>query len=177
MELSHIRRLVRLMIQAELSEIEIDDANRGLRVHLKRNTGGGGGSSNLAQVVPWMTHPGLAHPGAVGPAPSDLSGASPPSAAAHEAGREAAREGEPPPNTEVLKSPMVGTFYRAPSPEADPFVEIGTTVTEDTVVCIIEAMKVMNEIKAETKGAIYEILVENGEPVEFGQALFQIRKG
>ncbi len=177
MELSHIRRLVRLMIQAELSELEIDDTNRGLRVHLKRATMGGGGQAGVAQVVPWVAHPGLAHPGAaVGPAPPDPAGASPPNAAAHEAAREA-REGVLPPNTEVLKSPMVGTFYRAPSPEADPFVEIGTAVTEDTVVCIIEAMKVMNEIKAETKGVVHEILVENGEPVEFGQALFQIQKG
>jgi acetyl-CoA carboxylase biotin carboxyl carrier protein len=74
-----------------------------------------------------------------------------------------------------ITSPMVGTFYRTPSPESPPFVDVGATVNEDTVVCIIEAMKVMNEIKAETSGAIAEVLVENGKPVQFGQALFRVR--
>ncbi|MCX7900200.1 MAG: acetyl-CoA carboxylase biotin carboxyl carrier protein, partial [Methylocystis sp.] len=73
-----------------------------------------------------------------------------------------------------IKSPMVGTFYRAPSPEAEPYVTVGKEVEEDTVVCIIEAMKVMNEIKAETKGVIRKILVENATPVEFGQPLFLV---
>jgi acetyl-CoA carboxylase biotin carboxyl carrier protein len=72
---------------------------------------------------------------------------------------------------------MVGTFYRAASPDADAFVEVGSPVDEDTVLCIIEAMKVMNEIKAETKGVVSDILVENGEPVEFGQPLFLLKKG
>jgi len=74
-----------------------------------------------------------------------------------------------------IKSPMIGTFYRAPSPESDAFVEVGDEVTPDTVVCIIEAMKVMNEIKAEAKGDITQILVENAKPVEFAQPLFKIR--
>ena len=74
-----------------------------------------------------------------------------------------------------IKSPMIGTFYRAPSPEAANYVEIGSEVNADTVVCIIEAMKVMNEIKAEVKGTISQILVENAKPVEFGQPLFRIR--
>jgi len=74
-----------------------------------------------------------------------------------------------------IKSPMIGTFYRAPSPEAGPYVEIGTEVNPDTVVCIIEAMKVMNEIKAEAKGIITQCPMENGKPVEFGQPLFKIR--
>ena len=70
---------------------------------------------------------------------------------------------------------MVGTFYRTPSPDAPPFVDVGSTVAEDTVVCIIEAMKVMNEIKAETNGVVAEVLIENGKPVQFGQALFRVR--
>ncbi len=70
---------------------------------------------------------------------------------------------------------MIGTFYRAPSPESAPYVEVGTEVSPDTVVCIIEAMKVMNEIKAEAKGVITQVLVENAKPVEFGQPLFKIR--
>jgi len=77
-------------------------------------------------------------------------------------------------NNIEIKSPMVGTFYRAPSPGAKPYVEIGSTVKPGDVVCIIEAMKLMNEIKAETSGKITEILLENGEPVEFGQPLFHI---
>jgi acetyl-CoA carboxylase biotin carboxyl carrier protein len=82
------------------------------------------------------------------------------------------------PKGEALKdvvSPMVGTFYRAGSPEAAPFVDIGKEVSEETVVCIIEAMKVMNEIKAETKGVIAEIVAENGKPVQFGQVLFRVK--
>lgn len=74
-----------------------------------------------------------------------------------------------------VKSPMVGTFYRSPSPENPVFVDIGAKVEEKTVVCIIEAMKIMNEIQAETKGAIVEILVENGQPVEYGQRLFKVK--
>src|SRR5204863_4882317 len=81
-----------------------------------------------------------------------------------------------PASTELeIKSPMIGTFYRAPSPEAAPYVEVGSEVNPETVVCIIEAMKVMNEIKAEAKGVIAQVLVENAKPVEFGQPLFKLR--
>ena len=83
----------------------------------------------------------------------------------------------PPPGTVEFASPMVGTFYRAASPDASAFAEVGMKVTEDSVLCIVEAMKVMNEIKAEMSGEIVECLVENGDPVEFGQALFLIKKG
>src|SRR4051812_15549954 len=76
-----------------------------------------------------------------------------------------------------IKSPMVGTFYRAASPESKPFVDVGTKVVENTVACIIEAMKIMNEIQAEAKGTIIEALVENGQPVEYGQRLFKIKQG
>jgi acetyl-CoA carboxylase biotin carboxyl carrier protein len=74
-----------------------------------------------------------------------------------------------------IKSPMIGTFYRAPSPESASYVEVGAEVNHDTVVCIIEAMKVMNEIKAEAKGVITQVLVDNAKPVEFGQPLFKLR--
>jgi acetyl-CoA carboxylase biotin carboxyl carrier protein len=74
-----------------------------------------------------------------------------------------------------ITSPMVGTFYSSPSPETPSFVDVGATVNEDTVVCIIEAMKVMNEIKAEARGVITQVMVENAKPVEFGQPLFKIR--
>ena len=77
-------------------------------------------------------------------------------------------------SSEVIVSPMVGTFYRAPSPEAPPFVELGQVVEVGQVVCIVEAMKLMNEIKAEIRGKVVEIAAENAEPVEFGQMLFRI---
>ncbi|HJQ31525.1 MAG TPA: acetyl-CoA carboxylase biotin carboxyl carrier protein, partial [Pyrinomonadaceae bacterium] len=76
----------------------------------------------------------------------------------------------------LITSPIVGTFYRSPSPTADPFVKVGSQVEPDTVVCIIEAMKLMNEIQAETRGTIAKILVENGQPVEYGQPLFAVKK-
>ncbi|MDD2240153.1 MAG: acetyl-CoA carboxylase biotin carboxyl carrier protein [Kiritimatiellae bacterium] len=85
----------------------------------------------------------------------------------------------PPPEEELtpIPSPLVGTFYRATSPDADPFVAVGSRVNKDTVVCIIEAMKVMNEIKAETSGVITKILLENASAVQFGQPMFLIEKG
>jgi acetyl-CoA carboxylase biotin carboxyl carrier protein len=81
----------------------------------------------------------------------------------------------PPTNEADIKSPMIGTFYRSPSPEAAPYVDVGAEVGPETVVCIIEAMKVMNEIKAEAKGVVTAVLVDNAKPVEFGQPLFRIR--
>ena len=88
---------------------------------------------------------------------------------------------EPPPpskepnNLREITSPMVGTFYSAPSPDSPPYVTIGQEVTEDTVVCLVEAMKVMNEIKAEIRGVIAEVVAENGKPVQFGQVLFTVK--
>lgn len=81
------------------------------------------------------------------------------------------------PGVTYVKSPMVGTFYRAGTPESKPFADTGTKVVENTVVCIIEAMKIMNEIQAETKGTVVEVLVENGQPVEYGQRLFKLKQG
>jgi len=164
MDLAEIRKLVRLMLRAELSELEIDDSNRGVRVHLKRDTGGGrDAAAAMGPVVQVIPGAGLAAPVLPGvPAPSLALGVD---------------EGEVPAGMDVMKSPMVGTFYRAPSPDTEPFSEVGTVVTEDSVLCIIEAMKVMNEIRAEMKGEVVEILVENGEPVEFGQPLFLLKKG
>ena len=78
-------------------------------------------------------------------------------------------------NLVEIKSPIVGTFYATPSPDSEPYVEVGSKVTSQTIVCIIEAMKVMNEIKAETEGTIADILVKNGQAVEYGQVLFKVR--
>jgi acetyl-CoA carboxylase biotin carboxyl carrier protein len=81
------------------------------------------------------------------------------------------------PGVQIIKSPMVGTFYRSPNPEAKAFVEEGTVVQPDSVICIIEAMKLMNEIHAEVKGTIVAVIAENGKPVEFGQPLFKVKVG
>ena len=169
MDLTEIRKLVRLMLRAELSELEIDDTKNGLRVHLKRGASGSG-ESGMAPIVQMMPPMAAAAPMAMG-APG---AAAPAPAAADPLGPD---ESELPPGTEVFPSPMVGTFYRSASPDADPFVSAGTKVSEDSVLCIVEAMKVMNEIKAEMRCEIVEVLVENGEPVEFGQPLFLIKKG
>ena len=80
------------------------------------------------------------------------------------------------PGITYVKSPMVGTFYRSPSPESKVFIDVGSKVAENTVVCIVEAMKIMNEIQAETKGSVVEVLVENGQPVEYGQRLFKVKQ-
>jgi len=161
MDLNELRKIVRLMERAELVELEIEEEGR--RVHLRRagaREGAGEGPAPVVQLLPSgiPSAPPVAAPAAA-PAPAV----------------DAAASGGPPPGTKAFESPMVGTFYRSASPDADPFVEVGTRVDEDTVVCILEAMKVMNEIKAETRGEIVEVLVENGEPVEFGQPLFLLK--
>ena len=107
-------------------------------------------------------------------APPAAAGTPKAAAAAPETTPAAPKAIESVPLREIV-SPMVGTYYRSASPDVPPFVDAGKTVTEDTVVCIIEAMKVMNEIKAETSGIITEVLVENGKPVQFGQVLFKVR--
>jgi len=120
----------------------------GDKVRLRR------GPANLPQVVPGYVPPPVAE-------------ASPlPAAAAAEAS-----------GLHIISSPMVGTFYRAPSPDADSFVEVGASIGDETVVCIVEAMKVMNEIPAEAAGEIVEILVEDGDSVQFGTPLFRVRLG
>jgi len=119
----------------------------------------------MVQVLPGML-PGMMSGEVHAPQPA------PAAATAAPAG---APEG-PPPGTEVFKSPIVGTFYRSPSPEAESFVEPGKAFAEDSVLCIIEAMKVMNEIRAEFRGEVVEVLAENGEPVEFGQPLFLVKR-
>jgi acetyl-CoA carboxylase biotin carboxyl carrier protein len=162
MELKLIESLVRIMQRGEISDLEVDDAKAGLRLRIQR---GPKTPSSSAPVV---------HVTQAGGVPAPL--AAPVAVAAGHAPAEPAAPSGPPPGTEPFKSPMVGTFYRSASPEAEPFVGVGTTVKPETTICIIEAMKVMNEIKAETSGQIVEILVENGEPIEFGQPLFLIKK-
>ena len=150
MTIKEIEALGRMMKEYDLSElkVELKDCN----VSLRR------GEKTLAAPV------------VVAPAPVAAAPVAPVAAAA--AAPTAKEEAAAPART--IDSPLVGTFYRAASPDADTFVNVGDRVTADTVVAIIEAMKVMNEIKAEKSGVIKEILVENGQPVEFGQPLFVI---
>ena len=138
----------------EVTELEVDDAEKGLRIRLKRGGGGDAIATPTVQVL-----------GGAVTAPVAPSEAEPAAESAEEEATDA----------NGIMSPMVGTFYRSSSPDADPFVRIGDRVEEGMVVCILEAMKVMNEIQAETSGEIAEVLVENGEPVEFGQPLFLLR--
>ena len=159
MDLKDIKAIIDLMKKNSVSEFELEKED--FKIKLKRSPNGGSTSPVAfedAPVVAYVPPAIAAAPAAVATVP----GAAPASAA-----------GGPP--EQEIKSPMIGTFYRAPSPEAGPYVEVGTEVNPDTVVCIIEAMKVMNEIKAEAKGVITQVLVENAKPVEFGQPLFKIR--
>ena len=152
MDLRKIKQLLSLMESHELAEIEIVDEN-GSKVRLKKDAEGS------REVAP---------PLATAPAAHAI-----PAAAAVPA--PAAGEPVVPNGMLQVKSPMVGTFYRSPAPEADAFVTEGDDVDEDSVVCIIEAMKVMNEIKAEVTGRVTQILVESGEAVEYGQPLMLVK--
>ena len=152
MDLKDIKSIVDLMKKNALSEFEMEEGD--FKIKLKRAAVGEQGKGEaMGVLVPPRVLPAAAAAAACAHAP---------------AAAPAAPEG-----TEV-KSPMIGTFYRKPSPDAEPFVEVGAKVGADTVVCIVEAMKVMNEIKAEVKGTIIEVLMEEGKPVEYGQALFRI---
>ncbi len=152
MELKDIKAIIDLMRKNDLSVFEME--KDGFRLKLQKGIG-----EQPSSMIPAPSAPVVQN----GPTNSPTS---PPTVAA------------PPPGASHLRdivSPMVGTFFRAASPDASPFVEVGKEVTEETVVCIIEAMKVMNEIKAETKGVIAEIVAENGKPVQFGQVLYRVR--
>ncbi len=153
-----VKELVELMKDAEIDEIEIKDGLREVRLtkHLPGIQGG---------AVPVISQPVSA---GYGPPPPATAQAAP----AEEAGSSAPALDK---DVTEFKSPMVGTFYRAPSPESPPYVAEGEKVNKESILCIIEAMKVMNEIKAETGGEVIDILVENGEAVEFGQPLFLIK--
>ena len=153
MDLKDIKAIIDLMKKNSITEFELERQDS--KIRLKRGT-----NSGAAQGIQYEDSAPLT---AVQPVVSASTAA--PTVA-----------GAVPATGEVeIKSPMIGTFYRAPSPEATSYVEIGAEVNPDTVVCIIEAMKVMNEIKAEAKGVVTQVLVENTKPVEFGQPLFKLR--
>ncbi len=157
MELKDIKAIIDLMKKNSITEFELEEKDSKLR--LKRGLNGGPAQAQLddSQSIAAISSPVALPP--VGAASTIAPVAALPVATG-----------------EVdIKSPMIGTFYRSPSPESGSYVEVGTEVGPETVVCIIEAMKVMNEIKAEAKGVITQVLVENAKPVEFGQPLFKIR--
>ncbi len=159
MDLKEIKSIIDLMMKNDLSEFEVEKGDFKLRV--KRGPSGEWiTSSSPASTPQAVTHH---HHAAAAPAPAAAAIALPPTNPA------------PVVAGAQISSPMVGTFYRSPAPDTAAFVEVGQEVNEDTVVCIIEAMKVMNEIKAETRGVIVEILAQNGKPVEFGKPLFAVR--
>jgi acetyl-CoA carboxylase biotin carboxyl carrier protein len=146
-----LKRIVEIMNQNDLAEIEIEEEGKRLRLRKKE------GAATVVPAVP-------------APAP-----ASAPAAAANPAAVEASPAAEVGEDLHTITAPMVGTFYRAPSPEAEPYAEVGTRVKPESVVCILEAMKVMNEIKSECSGEIVKICVQNGEAVEYDQPLFVVR--
>ena len=152
MDLKDIKAIIDLMKKNSITEFELERQDS--KIRLKRGSNGG------APIVQYDEP-------AAGGSPV-LMPASAPSLSAGTPQTPATGEIE-------VKSPMIGTFYRAPSPEAANYVEMGAEINPESVVCIIEAMKVMNEIKAEVKGIITQVLVENGKPVEFGQPLFKVR--
>ena len=146
MNIKEIKEMINLMNENGLTEFELE--KQGLKIRLKKGPEGRI-ESTIEQVAPKAV-PSLPQQGIAGE-PALLKA-----------------------KTVEIKSPMVGTFYKSPSPDAPPFVNVGDHVGVDQVVCIIEAMKLMNEIKSEVKGKIVAVLIENAEPVEFGQALFLV---
>ena len=161
MTVDEIRELIALATETGIAELEVQRGDS--RVRIRR------GSFNVPQEIV------VAAPSyAAAPAPPASATAPPSAPPALEASKE---KGEQPhdPNLVLVKSPIVGTFYEAPSPEAPPFVRVGERVQPGKVLCIIESMKLMNEIEAETSGIIESKLVMNGQPVEYGEALFAVR--
>jgi acetyl-CoA carboxylase biotin carboxyl carrier protein len=153
-DLKKIKEIIDLMVKNDLVEIEIIDGSN--KIALKRPQ-----PQHTITAVP-VAGPAYAPPAApLAPAPAPVAQAQPAAPAQD--------------NLMDIKSPIVGTFYAAPSPDSEPYVKVGGDVNAETVVCIIEAMKVMNEIKAETTGTIAKIMVANGQAVEYGQVLFKVK--
>jgi acetyl-CoA carboxylase biotin carboxyl carrier protein len=148
-----IRRLVELMNDHDLAEIDLRQADQ--RIRLRR-----GGEMQPATVIPAVSVP------PAGVTAPDSGRAAHPASSAPGTASDA--------SVTIIKCPMVGTLYTAPSPNAEPFVKVGDYVSPNSTVCIVEAMKVFNEIPAECSGRIVAVLVENGEPVEYGQPLFKV---
>ena len=150
-DLKKIKELIEIMKQNGLEELEIKQGDQ--KIFLRRSQPQSS-TGPIVSAVPMMRQEFVAPQGA------------------ETAGQTNARQDE---NLVEIKSPIVGTFYAKPTPDSDPYVDVGSSVEPQTIVCIIEAMKVMNEIKAEASGTITEVLVNNGQAVEYGQVLFKVR--
>ena len=148
MDQKHLKRIVEIMNQNDLAEIEIEEEGKRLRLRKRE------GSATVSPAAP----PPAAPPAAANPAAVDSAPAAEVTEGLH-----------------TIAAPMVGTFYRAPAPEVDAYVEVGKRINPESVVCILEAMKVMNEIKSECSGEIVKICVQNGEAVEYDQPLFIVK--
>ncbi len=151
MEISYIKKIIKLLENSSIDEIEIEEEGKKLRVARNKP------STTLAYAAPAMVNPAPSSPA---PAPAASAAGGRVEKSYHE-----------------VRSPIVGTFYRAPSPDSDPYVAEGQKVRSGQVLCIVEAMKLMNEIEADAEGTIVKILVENGKPVEYNQPLFLIDLG
>jgi acetyl-CoA carboxylase biotin carboxyl carrier protein len=164
LDLKQIKHIIELMKRSELTEFAVEE--EGFKLKIRRGTNGlpvvtqsKGSNSPFVQAEPSAPPPAAAPSGPMNSSPSM------PPIPLEEQG------------ITYIKSPMVGTFYRASSPESKAYVDVGSKVEETSIVCIIEAMKIMNEIQAEAKGTIVEILIESGQPVEYGQRLFKLKQG
>ena len=155
MDIRKVKKLIELIEDSDVAEIEIKEGEESVRISR---------SSSAAQPA---VYAGMHYPMPPPPAPAAPAAAAEPATAAEPAAEEELKG-------HVIHSPMVGTFYRASSPGAKPFVEVGDTVSSGETLCIIEAMKILNQIEADTSGKVTRILVENGQPVEYNQPLFVI---
>jgi acetyl-CoA carboxylase biotin carboxyl carrier protein len=171
-DIRKLKELVRLMVENDLTEINLQDQSE--TVAVKR------GSAHPVTYVTPSAPPAASHAPAPTPTPTapTAPAASTPAASDGVTGNLATSKPADPPSDAglvAIVSPMVGTFYTSPNPDSPPFVKPGSPVTPDTTVCLVEAMKVFNEIKAETTGTIERVLVQSGQPVEYGQKLFLVR--
>jgi len=160
MDVKEIRQLVKMVEASDISEIEIEEEGHKIRITKRFAV-----ENNDVHIIPAAQQ--MAAPVAMPPMTIPVA-----------ASAEAAPTAESAPDTNLIevRSPMVGTFYRAPSPDADPYIEVGNSISVGQTLCIVEAMKLMNEIEAEQAGKVKEILVENAQPVEYNQVLFLLEK-
>ncbi len=166
MDLVLVKKLVKLLSESDVDEIEIEEEGKKIRIAKHPQRGGAIGTGGPGQWVPEQARQDMHH----------LPAAAPASAAAHPPVSVPPLPAPPADNIHEIHSPIVGTYYHAPAPDAAPFVQIGSVIQPGTVLCIVEAMKLMNEIEADVAGKIIKILVENGQPVEYGQVLFVLEK-
>lgn len=170
MDIKQIKQVIELMKRAELNEFAVEE--EGFKLKIRRGASGRGKANHQGSIPPFVV---AADQAAHATMPAVPAAPVATNVAGGPAGAAPGHEDEA--GFAFIKSPMVGTFYRSPSPDSKPFAEADTKVTETTVVCIVEAMKIMNEIQAEVKGTIVEILAEDGDPIEYGQKLFKVKTG